>query len=330
MDRTRYRKTKKASRFRLKRFILFLIILIVIPVGSFFAFMALKTYQAAEKSYNELQRGSQSELRSEEVKITEDPISILLIGLENYSSDFKGGRTDSLSVATFNPKLKTMKLVSVPRDTYVYIEGKGYNDKITHAYGVGGRDETIKAVEKLLDIPIDYYVEVNFKGFKDIVNELDGVDVQVPFDFYEFTDTHPRKKLNFSEGPASLDGQEALAYARMRKQDPRGDFGRNERQKELIMAIIDKASAPQNLTKIDNLAGHIGENIQTNLKLSEPLYFYKKYKGFSSKNIYSLKIEGQDSYIDGIYYFVPEEESLTNLAETLQDHLEFKQNSELE
>ncbi|MCM3727690.1 LCP family protein [Neobacillus cucumis] len=314
---------KKRRRFRLKRFLLFVLIVMVLPTAFYFGFVSYKTYKATAKTYSQLERGSHSDLRDKEVTISKDPISILLIGLENYSTNYKGGHTDSLMVATFNPELKTMKLVSIPRDTYVYIDKKGRKDKITHAYGVGGADETIKAVETLLDIPIDYYVQVNFKGFKDVVNELGGVKVNVPFDFYEHSDS-TGKNIYFEKGPAKLNGEKALAYARMRKQDPRGDFGRNDRQKELIKAILDKASSPNNVLKIDKIAERLEKNITTNLTMSQPLYFFKKYKGFPSKNIETLKIAGTDDYINDIYYFIPSEESLSEVQKQLQTHLEYK------
>lgn len=328
MIRTRLQNKKNRKKFRFKRILSLIFIFILLPVSIYFGFISYKAYTAAGKSFNELERGTQSELRTEEVKISKDPVSILLIGLENYSSNFKGGRTDSLIVATFNPELKTVKLLSIPRDTYVYIDSLGDKDKITHAYGSGGRDETINSVENLLDIPIDYYVEVNFKGFKKIVDELGGVDVEVPFDFYEYTDVPPIKKITFEQGQATLNGDEALAYARMRKQDPRGDFGRNERQKEIIKSLITKASTPENLLKIDELAFHVGENVQTNIKMSEPLAFFKKYNGFSTQSIESLKIEGEDTYIDDIYYFSPNEESLTNVITNLQQHLDYTKENE--
>ncbi|WP_174728947.1 LCP family protein [Mesobacillus harenae] len=324
MNDTRYKKRKKKGRLRIKRLIMIIVIFTLVPVSSYFAFVAYKTYEAAEKSYNELERGNQSKLREKEVKINTDPVSILLVGLENYTTNYTGGRTDTLMVATFNPELKTMKLLSIPRDTYVYIEAEGKNDKITHAYGAGGRDETIRTVEDFLDIPIDYYVEVNFDGFKEIVDEVGGIEVEVPFDFTEWTDTHPRKQLSFEEGSATLDGLEALAYARMRKQDPRGDFGRNDRQKEVIKALVDKLSSPSNVLKIDELASHLGENVQTNMKMSDPLYFFKKYKGFSSNNIETLRFDGENSTINGIYYFEADEQSLASVKSDLQTHLEYQ------
>lgn len=318
MNNSRLKKKRRKSR--LKRFMIFLL-LICIPVASYLLFVAYKTYSASEETYQELERGRQSDLREEEVVISKDPISILLIGLENYTTNYQGGRTDSLMVATFNPVSKDVKLVSIPRDTYVYVEAEDDYDKITHAYGAGGRDETIKSVENLLQVPIDYYVEVNFEGFKEIVDEIDGVEVNVPFDFSETTDTHPRRTLYFEEGPATLNGEEALAYARMRKQDPRGDFGRNDRQKEIIKALLDKVSTPENLLQIDDIAEHLGKNVKTNLKTTQPLAFMKKYHGLTSKSLETLNIQGEDTYINDIYYFSPYDESLEEVTNELQAHL---------
>ena len=86
-------------------------------------------------------------------------------------------------VITLNPKNNSMKTVSIPRDTYTEIVGKGKNDKINHAYAFGGVDMSVSTVEKFLNIPINYYVEVNMEGFKDIVDAVGGVDVNNDLEF---------------------------------------------------------------------------------------------------------------------------------------------------
>src|SRR5690606_29541403 len=111
-----------------------------------------------------------------------------------------------------------------------------------HVYG--GKRMTIETVEQFLDIPIDYYATVNFEAFKNIVDVLGGITVDVPFDFQQNSDDRVAEKLQFYEGEMELDGRYALAYARMRMEDPRGDIGRNERQQQVIEAIIDKALSP--------------------------------------------------------------------------------------
>ncbi|HWJ76928.1 MAG TPA: LCP family protein [Niallia sp.] len=319
MNRKEAKKVKKKRRSILKR-LLFLTLLVIIGVGAYAGYLSYKTIQAANESYNELERGTKSKLREVEVSTSKDPISILLLGVEDYSSGGTQGRTDTIIVATMNPEDSTMKMVSIPRDTRVYVESEGKEDKINHAYVFGGKDGTIDAVEELLDIPIDYYAEVNFNGFKEIIDEIGGITVDVPFDFWEKSDVD-NEKIYFTEGEMTLNGEEALAYARMRKRDPMGDFGRNERQQQIISASIDSLLSPNNLLKLDAITEHVSQNVETNMRLSEALGIQQNYKSFNSKSIEKLKLEGSDEYLNGIYYYAPDEVELENLKDTLKVHL---------
>ncbi|MCD7034461.1 LCP family protein [Metabacillus sp. GX 13764] len=315
------RKRKKKKKSRWKK-ILLILLLIVLAFGGYLAYVTYNAYQQADKSYHQLSRGEKSEKREKAVQLSKDPVSILLMGVENYSTNGEGGRSDTLIVITLNPKDKSMKMLSIPRDTLVHIPGRENKTKINAAYSIGGKDLTVQTVEDFLDIPIDYYAEVSFKGFKDIVDELGGVDVNVPFAFWEHNDTNG-ERINFKKGMHHLNGEEALAYSRMRKRDPRGDFGRNERQKQIITAVIKKATAPQNFLQIDDIAGKVGQNVDTNLRIPEVLGFQQNYSGFSTDKIDKLKLKGTDLYTP-TYYYKPDPDSVEELQKTLQDHLENK------
>lgn len=319
MNRKEMKKVKKRKKNIIKR-LLFLFLFIFLCIGGYMGYLAYKTIQAADESYSELDRGSKSKLREVEVSAGKDPISILLMGIEDYSSGGSNGRTDSLLVATLNPDTKTMKLLSIPRDTEVYIEEKGENDKINHAYVFGGKESTIETVENFLDIPIDYYATVNFNAFKDVIDEIGGITVDVPFDFWEKSD-ETNERIYFTEGDMQLDGEEALAYARMRKRDPRGDFGRNERQQQILAASVDRLMSPTNLLKIDDIAEHIAQNVETNMVISDALGIQQKYKNFSSADIEKMTIEGEDDYQGGVYYFKADDEALEDLKLELKTHL---------
>jgi len=315
MQRHELRKKKKKKSLLKKVLMLFTLVFLI--VGGYAGFLFYKTYQA---SYDDIGR-DKSDLRDEAVSISNDPVSVLLMGVEDYSSGGKGGRSDTLMLATFNPKDKTMKLLSIPRDTRVWIPEKEVYTKINHAYAHGGKELTIKTVEEFLNIPIDYYVTVNFEGFKNIIDILGGIEVNVPFDFTQNSDDRVAEKLVFKEGPMALDGRYALAYARMRLEDPRGDLGRNERQKEVVMAIIDKLTSASTLLKVDKLAEEIGKNIETNMKISEALGFYKKYSDFNTSNIEQVTLIGSPQYIGGISYYIVDEEGLADLQNALKQHL---------
>lgn len=324
MEQTRSRldkKHKKKKKSFWKKFILFFMIILLIA-GGYAAYVVYQAVNAANDTYSELERGEKSNLRDTAVTFGKEPVSILLLGVEDYASGGTGGRADTIMVATFNPDSKTMKLLSIPRDTKVYIPDKEKNGKINGSFN-NGVNSTIETVEDFLDIPIDYYATVNFDGFKDVIDEIGGVEVEVPFDFWEYTDTSPREKIYFTEGLMHLNGEEALAYSRMRKRDPNGDFGRNERQKQIVTAALDSLISTKNILKMDDIASKVSKNIETNLKVSEGISFLTKFKSFSSADITSLKIEGEGSSSSGgTYYFIPDEEKLEQLKMELKEHLD--------
>src|SRR5699024_7653135 len=119
---------------------------------------------------------------------------------------------------------------SIPRDSYVYIPEVGYEDKINHAHAFGGHRATIDAVENLLDIPVDYWVKLNFNAFVDVIDAIDGIDVEVPYEFTESNSDDKRDSIHLFPGKQLVDGEEALALARTRKLD--NDIERGKRQLE--------------------------------------------------------------------------------------------------
>lgn len=321
MNRRRMRKIKTKKR-RIKKLSLLILFLIFSFIG-YGGYLAYQTLQAASDSYDDLDR-EKSDLRDEVVSISDDPVSILIMGVEDYQSDYDRGRTDTLMVATFNPDDKKLQLLSIPRDTLVEIVDKGKEDKINHAYAFGGKEMTINTVENFLEIPIDYYATVNFEAFKNVVDILGGITVEVPFDFKQNSDDRVAEKLEFYEGEMELDGRYALAYARMRMSDPRGDIGRNERQQQVIKAIIQKALSVSTITKVDDLINEVGQNVETNMKISEGLAFVKKYSDFNVDYIEQLKLETYPENINGIHYQIADHNSLEEVKYKLKTHLEME------
>ncbi|WP_226529271.1 LCP family protein [Metabacillus niabensis] len=319
MNRNEMKRVKKKKKRPILRRLLFLALVLLIGIGSYVGYVFYQTLEAANNSYDDLGR-EKSKLRDSAVSISNDPVSILLLGVEDYSSGGKGGRSDTLMVATFNPEDQTMKLLSIPRDSRVEIPGVGL-DKINHSFSKGGKEMTIETVEDFLEIPIDYYATVNFDGFKNIVDIVGGITVDVPFDFEQNSDDPKAEKLQFHEGPMELDGRYALAYARMRYSDIKGDIGRNERQQQVVKAIIDEIASAGTLLKVDKLTDEVGKNVETNMKVSELLGFYQKYSGFSTNNIETLTLSGVGEDINGISYWIPEEESVIEIQDELKGHL---------
>ena len=243
-----------------------------------------------------------------------EPLSFLLLG--NDARGTERGRTDTIMVITVNPNTKSMKMLSIPRDTRTEIVGRDFDDKINHAYAFGGAAMTIDTVENFLEIPIDYYITVNMEGFKDIVDALGGVTVNNPFSFRQSGRT-------FEEGEISLNGTEALAYARMRSQDPRGDHGRNDRQRQIINAIIKEGAQMSSVTRIQEILGAIGNNVRTDLDFDKMMKVQSNYRD-ARHSLEEVTIAGSGSRIGGIWYYIVDEEERERVSSLLREHLEIE------
>lgn len=241
----------------------------------------------------------------------QDSISILLLGVDERESD--RGRSDSLILLTVNPKDQSSKMVSIPRDTRTEIAGQGKEDKINHAYSFGGVETTIETVEDFLDVPIDFYIELNMESFKDIVNALGGVKVNNAHDF-----TYDGKR--FPEGQLQINGTDALKYSRMRSEDPRGDLGRQDRQRLIIQAVINKGANIKSLANYNDFLDVIAENVRTNLTFNDMKDIQSNYKA-ARQNIQQVQINGEGTEINGVYYYVVSQSERTELSSMLKQHL---------
>lgn len=148
----------------------------------------------------------------------------------------EGARTDTVMLLT-KPKRGTSSLVSIPRDVVVQVDGRKM--KLNAAYAVGGPEALVGAVQDLTGIEVDHYVEVKMGGVVNIVDAVGGVNLCWDHDVDD-----PQSEMVWEAGCHDVDGRQALAYARMRKSDPLGDFGRGIRQQNVIHAILAKVKGP--------------------------------------------------------------------------------------
>ena len=207
--------------------------------------------------------------------------------------------------------------MSIPRDTYAEIIGNGSWDKLNHAYAYGGTSMSVNSVQNLFDVPIDYYVTVNMAGIQEIVDAVGGIDIISPLTFeYE--------GYQFYEGESvHLDGKTALAFARMRYDDPDGDFGRQLRQRLVIEGIISKAVDPANLLNYREILNSLSSNIQTNFQMDD--FFELQGNSYSDalRNIQAESFEGEGNIADdGVWYYYIYEEELNRIQTMLHEELE--------
>lgn len=313
---------KRSKKKRILWFVLIPLFLVIIGGGSYFFHIYNKAQAVANGAFSELGRGDKSAKREKPVKPMTDNVSILIMGVDESKTREKeygtATRTDALLLATINKNDKSVKLLSIPRDSRVYIPSRKKEDKITHAHVFGGVDSTIDTVERFLDVPVDYYVKFNFESFIEIVDSLGGIDVDVPVTFTEQDSKDNADAIHLEKGHQHLNGEEALALARTRHID--SDYMRGQRQQLVLEAIAEKALSVNSIDKLGDLLDAVDNDIKTNLTFDDMMAITKNMIS-SDLQMDKLQIEGKDEYIDGIYYYVPDEKSVEDISTELQNHL---------
>lgn len=313
---------RRSKKRRLLWFILIPLLIVAIGGGGYFSHIYSKAKSIVNNAYSELSRGDKSDKREKAVKPMTDNISVLIMGVDESDIREKSygsaTRTDALLLATINKNDKSVKLVSIPRDTRVYIKSREKQDKITHAHVFGGVDSTIDTVENFLNVPVDYYVKFNFKSFIKIVDSLGGIDVNVPVEFTEQNSKDEPNAIHLKKGLQHLNGEEALALARTRHID--SDYMRGQRQQLILEAIAEKALSINSINKIENLLDAVDHDLKTNLTFDDIMTITKNTMG-SNLKMDKLQVKGDDEYINSTYYYVPEEKSVQDISKALKQHL---------
>lgn len=284
---------------------------LLITLGGYAYYLYSSVKETAGTMHEPINR--ETSMRSDEVNTEErEPISILLMGVDERSND--QGRSDTMIMITLNPSDESMYMFNLPRDTRTEIIGRGTIEKMNHAYAYGGVEMTMDTVENFLDVPIDYYFKVNMEAFKDVVSALGGVTVDNPLSFnYD--------GYSFPKGELELNAQEALAFSRMRYEDPKGDLGRNDRQREVIKAIINEGASVGSFNKVGNLLDAVGSNVKTNMTFEEMNEIFKNYRS-ARNNMNTFEIEGHGRMIDNLWYYIVSDQERQSITQKLKEHLE--------
>ncbi|MCP0888008.1 LCP family protein [Ligilactobacillus sp. WILCCON 0076] len=262
------------------------------------------TYKAA--SHKNLRKGSS-------VSVTNgDPFSVMILGIDTgeYGRTYQG-RSDTIMVAAVS-KSKTT-LVSVPRDTKVAISGHGSNNKINAAYAYGGISGAINTLQSYLDIPIDHYVKLNMRGLQQLSAAVGPIKVDNDLKFTNLG-------YHFKKGTVTINQSNILAYTRMRYQDPRGDYGRQLRQRIVLIALARKLVSIGNITKYKQILTTISSNMTTDLTFNELKALVTEYSG-AAKSIKQVQLQGTGKEIDGVDYEVVSSENLTKVQNILKNAL---------
>lgn len=271
------RKKKKMHK-GLKIFLIIILILVIIVVGlgvAGYTFVNGKIGKMQKENIDTTAVG----INEETSKQLKGYRNIALLGIDSRADDYGlGNRSDCIIIASINQETNEVKLISVYRDTYVYVTESGTKrlDKITHAYSYGGAQNALKSLNEALDLNITEFVTVNFDAVIAAVDSLGGVYIDIDSseikyinDYIDATSQSSGVKSSHlsSTGRQKLDGVQAVAYSRIRYTSG-GDYKRTERMRTVVEAMLSKAKT-LGVGQLNSFADTILPRIRTNISSSE-------------------------------------------------------------
>ena len=285
---------------------------------------------------------------SKDKKLTE-PFTVLIMGVDSARDGLKANQAfngDTLILVTFNPNTLTATMFSIPRDLYVPIACNHDRYAKINSSAAYGSSCVISTIKELTDIDIDYYVKINFKGVVELVNALGGVEVTVETPNYSYSlkkehigkmceqDSSRRFGDNLiclNPGKQTLNGEQALAYARCRHLYSESDIARNRHQQDIIAAMTKKLRKINSISEIEDILNTVSHNIETNMTPEQILSFYSVGKNMllnSNTNeiaikktyiaYYNLRVWRGKRYTSALGYY---DESLKAIVRLMKENL---------
>ena len=271
------RKKKKMNK-GLKIFLIILLVLVIFILGlgvAGYTFVNGKIGKMQKENIDTTAVGINEETKQE----LKGYRNITLLGIDSRADDYGlGNRSDCMIIASINQETNAVKLISVYRDTYVYVTENGTKrlDKITHAYSYGGAQNTLKSLNEAMDLNITEFVTVNFDAVIAAVDSLGGVyididksEIKYVNDYIDATSESSGVKSSHitHSGRQKLDGVQAVSYTRVRY-TAGGDYKRTERMRTVVEAMLSKAKT-LNVGQLNSFADTILPKIRTNISTSE-------------------------------------------------------------
>ncbi|WP_409275875.1 LCP family protein [Neobacillus sp. SCS-31] len=272
-------ETRKRKKIRWMRLTTALLLFSIFFVGLFTVFQFI---EGTVKKVNQPFKKVEAKHSFQGEKIKKDAVNVLLLGSDSKGE--KQARTDTIMVAHYNPKTQQAKLISLMRDMHVTIPEHG-EYKLNAAYAIGGPELLRKTIQLNFGLDIHHYAIVDFKGFEKAVDLLvpDGIEVDIP---YEMSDGIG---MTLEEGNQRLHGKELLGYVRFR-QDRLSDFGRVQRQQEVVTKLKDEAVSIQSVAKLPDLLDVLHTYIDTDIDTATLLTIGKDILTNESGKIQTLRI----------------------------------------
>ncbi len=318
------KKNKKTKRWKK---VLLVILLILLIAGGVFAYKVYKNGGGVSGMLATMVG------HDENTKKNLPELKVLLLGI---STDQAGVElTDTIMVASYNPKTQKASLLSIPRDTYTgnYPSKATAYEKINALYGRKSRpDETLEAVNKITGLGIEYYVVIRTEALIELVDAIGGVTFYVPKDM-NYDDPTQDLHIHLEEGEQLLDGDKAEQLLRYRHDNPdkygnmetysdeygNNDTGRMRTQREFIMAAIKQTAKPENIFKIGEILDVAERNVQTNIDFNVAKDYIPYIVEFNTENIITGTLPGEntDKNSSGTWVFIYDEDETEKLVQEM-------------
>lgn len=268
---------------------------------------ATSSSTASDGSFNKSTLGNDQLLEDSKV------LNVMLFGEDN-AKGAEFGRSDSMIMLSIDNRHKKLKMTSFQRDSYVYVDGYGY-DKLTNAYAYGGPKLTIQTIESNFGVKVDRYAVVDYASFIDIIDVLGGIDLEltqdeidyINYQLYKNKQSSTRTTITDPPGIVHLTGQQALWYARNRGLDSSeeeigiagDDWDRTSRQRKLLETVFNDMKSAD-LAQIVSIVGKVGPLVTTNLKKDEITALVSHSLTYLTYSVeqYTVPQEGQWYYIN--------------------------------
>lgn len=261
------------------------------------------------------------EKEEEPFDVTKDPFVIYISGHDTAYAATRANSDVNILVIV-NPTTKQVLLLNTPRDFYIPISVSedGAFDKLTHC-GVHGVECSMDSLSDYYDVDIKYYAQLNFTGFKRLVDALGGITV---YSEKEFSTTN--EGIHFDKGPNEVDGEQALAFVRERKQFGRGDHARGQHQMAVIKGMIEKMASGSLLTKYNQILDSMGGYFRFNVPQEELSAIVKmQLNDMAEWNIqtYAVSGVGRNDICYSMpnlktYVMIPDEETVAHARTLIQ------------
>lgn len=316
------RKRKIKRKRNIKPFIIIFIVLTII---------GLAVYLFTNRVFS---RMTSSSIPADEVYMY-DPVNVLVLGVDAGNGENSTGnsskRSDTIMLIRYIPQTREVYMLSIPRDTRIYYNGKYM--KINAVNAIGGPEAAISTIEEMLDVDINYYVCIDYEGFRECIDAIGGVDVTIEQDMdYDAQDI----SIHFKKGEkVHLNGELAEEYVRWRKNNDgtgyaMGDLGRIETQQEFLLTLADKIKSPSTIIKLPKLINTVSKHVETNMSPSRMVKYFFKLKGIAKEDIHNKTLAGTPEYIGGISYYIWSKEDSKEYISNFQGNKEKKDEDNVE